>query len=115
LKATKIGIFYLIYNTVYILFMGGCQREWNRETQRSSCALLYTLHGWLAKNGREKHKGHSALCCTHFMGGWQRMEERNTKVIVHFAVHTSWVASKDNGREKHKGHHLLYCTLFMGD
>ncbi len=32
-------------------FMGGWQREWKREIQRSSCA--FAVH----TNGREKHKG----------------------------------------------------------
>jgi hypothetical protein len=73
-------------------FMGGWHKELKGQPQRSSSALLYTLHGWLAK----------------------RMEERNTKVILCFTVHTSWLASKENGREKHKGHHLLYFTRFMG-
>ncbi len=73
-------------------FMDGWQREWKRETQRSSCALLYILHGWLAK----------------------RMEERNTKVIICFTLHASWVAGKENWRENHKGHHLICCTCCMG-
>ncbi len=65
------------------------------------------------ENGREKHKGHHVLCCTHFMGGLQREWKRYTKIIMCFAVYTSWVASKENGREKHKSH-LLYCTCCMG-
>ncbi len=58
--------------------MGGWQREWKRETQRSSCAKLAV---------------HTSRVIA------KRMEERNTKVIICFTVHTSWVARLKNRRD----------------